>query len=204
MVHYNHEQQAAPALPPICPKCGSHRTEIVGRSNDAQTLTLRCNACGERSVVTIDRSTAAAMTDTTTEVEAIRAISAALSELDPAARIRVLTWAQQRFVMRGHAVAVAPAPVTSTPDHMLAVGELGELFTQPKPEIAAADLAVGPEMFGDNTTRHTPDARADAADAGAAPGASGEEFDSLVRTFVADLQELAREWGTVFKGRVPA
>ena len=37
--------------PPICPKCGSHRTEIVGFSNDRLTIVIRCNACGERSKI---------------------------------------------------------------------------------------------------------------------------------------------------------
>jgi len=208
MVHYNGEQQAAPALPPICPKCGSHRTEVVGRSNDAQTLTLRCNACGERSVVTVDRSTAAATTDTTAEVDAIRAISVVLSQLDPAARVRVLTWAQQRF-----SVAVCPgetdrvAPATAPSDQLLAMGDLGELFTEPKPAIAAADLALDPEMFGDDRSPRTPDTPANAGQhTPPSSGPAGEqEFDSLVRSFVSDLQQLAREWGTVFKaGRATA
>jgi hypothetical protein len=37
--------------PPRCPKCGSHRSEIVGFSNDRQTVVIRCNACGERSKI---------------------------------------------------------------------------------------------------------------------------------------------------------
>ncbi len=52
MVHYV-PHAVAQTPPPICPKCGSHRTEIVGRSNDGQTMTLRCNICGERSVVSL-------------------------------------------------------------------------------------------------------------------------------------------------------
>ena len=54
MVHYNPSQKAAAqGVPPLCPKCGSHRTEVVGRSNDMTTLTVRCNACGERSQVPV-------------------------------------------------------------------------------------------------------------------------------------------------------
>ena len=49
MVHYNPPMFAAQIPPPICPKCGSHRTVIVGRSDDGETIVLRCNACGERS-----------------------------------------------------------------------------------------------------------------------------------------------------------
>jgi len=53
MVHYAPPLSAVQDRPPICPKCGSHRTEIVGRSNNGDTIILRCNACGERSRVTL-------------------------------------------------------------------------------------------------------------------------------------------------------
>jgi hypothetical protein len=49
MVHYEAPKFLAQIPPPICPKCGSHRTEIVGRSDKGDTVILRCNACGERS-----------------------------------------------------------------------------------------------------------------------------------------------------------
>ena len=53
MVHYDNPWQAAQVPPPICPKCGSHRTQVVGRSNDGTTLTVRCGVCGERSTVIV-------------------------------------------------------------------------------------------------------------------------------------------------------
>jgi uncharacterized Zn finger protein len=53
MVHYDAARSAAQTHPPICPKCGSHRTEIVGRTDNGATLVLRCNACGERSRVSV-------------------------------------------------------------------------------------------------------------------------------------------------------
>jgi hypothetical protein len=63
MVHYGTSLNLAQTPPPICPKCGSHRTEIVGRSPDGETIDLRCNACGERTRLpirsTLDKSTAA-------------------------------------------------------------------------------------------------------------------------------------------------
>ncbi len=59
MVHYDVPFVLAQTPPPLCPKCGSHRTEIVGRSHDGETIVLRCNACGERSRVTIPASDAA-------------------------------------------------------------------------------------------------------------------------------------------------
>jgi uncharacterized Zn finger protein len=49
MLHYTPEKKtAAQTHPPRCPKCGSHRTEIIGTSQDL-TITLRCAACGVRS-----------------------------------------------------------------------------------------------------------------------------------------------------------
>ena len=60
MVHYNAPLGLAQTHPPTCPKCGSHRTEVVGRSDNGTTLVLRCNACGERSRVTITPEAAVA------------------------------------------------------------------------------------------------------------------------------------------------
>ena len=49
MVHYDPGMMVVPNPPPMCPKCGSHRTEIVGLADDGQTIVVRCNACGARS-----------------------------------------------------------------------------------------------------------------------------------------------------------
>jgi hypothetical protein len=46
VVHHGPDRQLAGNLPQICPQCGSHRTQIVGRLEDGKTLILRCNACG--------------------------------------------------------------------------------------------------------------------------------------------------------------
>jgi hypothetical protein len=51
VVHYGPDRQHAGHLPQICPKCGSHRTQIVGRLEDGKTLILRCNACGAFSTL---------------------------------------------------------------------------------------------------------------------------------------------------------
>jgi hypothetical protein len=51
VVLYGPDGHAAGSLPPICPKCGSHRTQIVGRLEDGKTLILRCNACGALSTL---------------------------------------------------------------------------------------------------------------------------------------------------------
>ena len=67
MVHYNpNVWNAAQEVPPLCPKCGSHRTEVVGRSNDLKTVTVRCNACGDRSQMPLGKDK-----DDTRESEAI-------------------------------------------------------------------------------------------------------------------------------------
>lgn len=51
MVHYNPSPRyvAAQRPSPLCPKCGSHRTEIIGLSKDQKTTFLRCAACGAHS-----------------------------------------------------------------------------------------------------------------------------------------------------------
>ena len=56
MVHYfnSNARFAAQAPPPLCPKCGNHRTEIVGRSADEKTIIIRCAVCGERSELPAD------------------------------------------------------------------------------------------------------------------------------------------------------
>ena len=53
MVHYDDPGLfAVQQPPPICPKCGSHRTEVVGIS-DRGDVVVRCNTCGERSTVSL-------------------------------------------------------------------------------------------------------------------------------------------------------
>jgi transcription elongation factor Elf1 len=42
---------AAQRPSPLCPKCGSHRTEIIGLSKDLKKTFLRCSACGAHSEV---------------------------------------------------------------------------------------------------------------------------------------------------------
>jgi transcription elongation factor Elf1 len=53
MVHYNVPRLAAQGPPPLCPKCGSHRTEIIGVSDDLQLVFVRCGACGHSSNVPV-------------------------------------------------------------------------------------------------------------------------------------------------------
>ncbi|HZR24158.1 MAG TPA: hypothetical protein VFA59_11260 [Vicinamibacterales bacterium] len=51
MVHYDAAASVAPKPMALCPKCGSHRTEVVGKSLDDAVVVIRCNACGERSEI---------------------------------------------------------------------------------------------------------------------------------------------------------
>jgi hypothetical protein len=50
MVHYGSDQEPLPPVP-LCPKCGSSQTEIVGRLEDGRTLIFRCNVCGAHSTI---------------------------------------------------------------------------------------------------------------------------------------------------------
>ena len=54
MVYYGppSSRYGAQRPPPMCPKCGSHRTEVIGLSADLKLKFVRCNACGYRSAVT--------------------------------------------------------------------------------------------------------------------------------------------------------
>jgi transcription elongation factor Elf1 len=51
MVHHSSILIAAQRPAPRCPKCGSHRTEIVGMSQDQKIVHLRCAECGAMSQV---------------------------------------------------------------------------------------------------------------------------------------------------------
>jgi hypothetical protein len=54
MVHYDTKPRSAAQRPsPLCPKCGSHRTEIIGQSKDQKITFLRCGACGAHSEVPV-------------------------------------------------------------------------------------------------------------------------------------------------------
>jgi uncharacterized Zn finger protein len=40
-----------PQGPNVCPKCGSHRTQVVGMTDDPNRVKVRCGACGAISTV---------------------------------------------------------------------------------------------------------------------------------------------------------
>jgi hypothetical protein len=72
MVHYGPDRQTAANLPPICPKCGSHRTQIIGRLEDGKTLIVRCNACGSHSTLLPNNADADALESWTPDTEVAR------------------------------------------------------------------------------------------------------------------------------------
>jgi hypothetical protein len=60
MVHYGQpEPPKFPVTPQLCSKCGSHRTQIIGRLEDGKTLIVRCNACGAHATVVSTKPNAA-------------------------------------------------------------------------------------------------------------------------------------------------
>jgi hypothetical protein len=40
-----------PPDPYFCPKCGSHRTQVIGMTDDPNRVKVRCGACGAISTV---------------------------------------------------------------------------------------------------------------------------------------------------------
>ena len=60
MVHFtaNPEANNRPPVPPVCPKCGSHRTQVIGKDSDTTIRTVRCNACGAISSVPVSEAAA--------------------------------------------------------------------------------------------------------------------------------------------------
>ena len=184
MVHYDpNSLKAAQPLPPVCPRCGNHRTEIVGVSEDGRTMTVRCNACGERSRVEIASAAPDAPTaprgddDGAEEINVMRVVGRALAQLpDAQSRMRVLRWAGERFQHVEPVVVWSPAPGPSphSRDQALSVDGMDEFFAD------AGDLVEVRKSA-------TP----------ARPVAIPERLESLVEGFVSDFQRVAIEWQAV-------
>jgi hypothetical protein len=167
--------------PSVCPKCGSHRTDVVGMSAH-ETWVIRCTVCGERSTVRHAPIEAAADDQVEAELAVMQTIGGALSQLrDPDARTRVLRWACDRFhvaeSLTAHA-AQAARPVTVNESHSDLTMEGVELFY----EQSTAPVA---------TAVSTPSV-ASVASPAAPPGEAG--LESMVRGFVNDFQQVALEW----------
>ena len=197
MVHYDPETlKLAQTPPPVCPRCGSHRTEIVGLSDDGRTMTVRCNACGERSRIetagdaTAARTAACIDADGSDELDVMRSVGRALAHLpDAASRTRVLNWASDRFGL----ATLADADV-----------DQARLFEPPR-VADHRDLALSVDgmeaLFSDHTdtkeVRSTRNAdRPGEADRPARPVVP-ERLESLVEGFVNDFQRVATAWQSV-------
>jgi hypothetical protein len=192
MVHYDMAGiQTAPPLPTVCPKCGSHRTEVVGRSNNGKTLAIRCNACGARSEVTPDEDRHAGRDEVTAELEAILAVGQALTRVQNAdGRRRVLNWAVERFNANVHAPKPPARPATA-PDPMLLVDGLGDLFEAPgHVPSRGAQAAVVHERL-DDLFEPAPAAQPEETQCEARDEPA---LDVLVADFVSDFRRLAVEW----------
>ena len=112
MVHYRPSgRYGIQTPPPTCPKCGSHRTEVVGRSDDGRTLTVRCNGCGERSTRVADNNVSGE--DMKKQLEAIRMIVAR-----PIARVA-------GPVTVGDLTSLFPSPQLPKDDSIRQIGEPG-------------------------------------------------------------------------------
>lgn len=184
MVHYD-PLNAAHQPPPICPKCGSHRTEVVGITDTPPALIVRCSACGARSTLPMDEKETAektTMDDVTVELEVIQSVGRALARLSDAdAQARVIRWINDRFQQSSaskpaNATVNGPRPGRFTPalDAALGVDELEDFFERP---------GATPVMHRESVAEREP----------AAPQQE-VGIDSLVRGFVSDFQRVALEW----------
>ena len=199
---------SAPTLPRFCPKCGSHRTEVIGRSNGGKTVALRCNACGEVSAVTQDEEREAGQATGGAELEAIVALDRVLTRLHGEERQRVLRWAAERFGSTAVADSIA-APIaaaalslqrddlhdlfaapawtpdpTETPD---TGDELGDLFDEPAD---ACESIESMEMFESAVEDQ---AASDEPKKAPGPDAADQPLDVLVADFVSEFRRLAVE-----------
>jgi len=177
--------------PALCPKCGSHRTEIVGRSADGRVLTIRCNACGERSQIdtqTMGRTMGQTQTMDAdkvlvSEVEVMLQVAQALSALDADARRRVVHWVMERYdidAARPAPIEHAPVHVSSEDDPCLAVDGLTDFFTARPADNDDLEITESPVVTSDATAADAPARQ---------PG-----VESLIRGFAADFRRVALEW----------
>lgn len=176
MVHYDPPSlNAAQQPPPVCPKCGSHRTEIVGITDQGQVV-VRCNTCGERSVVPSGSPRTAPTLDVdpiSAELDAMRVVAAAIARLDdPESRRRVLRWIGERFD--------ASQPGAQPPDAAHAHAPAVQGHSEPADaalSIDGVDLMFEAEREGVRIE-----------------GAEPRSIQAMVSGFIADFQRLAIEW----------
>lgn len=138
MVHYDPPRHAVQTPPPVCPKCGSHRTEVVGSTDAPPAIMLRCNACGERSSVPVEGNRTATRReghsikdDLELEIEVIQAVGRALGHLpDVGAQRRVMRWLNDCYQPWQWADD-QPAALAAQGDPRRGVDSLAEAFDLP-------------------------------------------------------------------------
>lgn len=192
MVHYDDASRSAnpQTASPLCPKCGSHRTEVIGATDVPRADVVRCNACGERSVVPPEQQRQTAGrdegADVTIELEVIQAVGRALTQLpDDEARRRVLRWINDRFQPSAARFDDdTPAGPHPSVDSTLGIDGLSEFFERPGLEpimhAEALDLDLGLGLALEPE-----------------PEPEQPQLESLVRGFVNDFQRIALEWQAV-------
>lgn len=166
----------------------------------------------------------------TDELEAIRTLGQVLARLpDTAARVRVLRWAAERFDIDTTVSVAAPAafksPAVDAIDHTLSTDDLDDLFPatvakSSREQLSIEDavtmddarpMAAAPvegNVIADDENRDlldldsleldVPAVQPPAAASGEAPRA-----ESLIHSFVTDLQRLAQDCETVFAPITP-
>ncbi len=107
------------------------------------------------------------------ELSTMQDMAIALSGLNPAARARVLHWLQERFQGNSTIDAWAPAPATFSP-----------LRAVPAP-VSAADEQLTVGALEDLFSPHVDQP---------APLAATQTVTGLLTEFVAEFQNIAREW----------
>ena len=149
MVQETGSRHTGQTPPPVCPQCGSHRTEVVDTTESPRRMMIRCNACGMHSVLRGDGDTGAAKpkdvtsaatvsvsNEVSVELDVIQAISLALAHLpDAEAQRRVLRWINDRFPASrssGDSPSAPKAPTGRSANlESLSDLSLADLFEQP-------------------------------------------------------------------------
>lgn len=164
--------RAAPNLPPVCPTCGSHRTEVTGTTEDGG-LAVCSDLRGERPrvVVPLLAPGGVDVDDVTAEFAVMRAVGNLLAQLPGAeSRTRVLHWAADRF-QSGRAAGSGSA---SSADSAVASTESFRLFMEPDQDAASSAEFAAP------STRKVDD-----------PGLTLDGFDPFAELSMAAV---ALEW----------
>ena len=111
------------------------------------------------------------------ELRAMQDIALSLQRLDAPTRARVLHWLEERFSGDTSFPAAAPAPFTA------AVTELRIVPPQPAGVDEGLSMPTATDLFSPRSA--------------APPGAAPQPVTALLHEFVAEFQELAREWDGV-------